>query len=484
MTPLTGFVPDVDVATPGVILEATNVIPHHAGVKGAPVAVAVSGVPVLAAECRNAAVATLLSGLRRIFAGTSAKMYELSGGVWVDVSRGANYSLGSDDRWSFVQFGNATLCSNKSTTIQRSNGAGAFADISGAPMAAVIVAADGFVLAFNTNEGTYGDSPDRWWCSGINDDTLWTPSVTTQATTGRLVSAPGAITAAKTFGDQVIVYKDRAIFLARYVGAPAVWQFDAIPGDVGCVGPDAVTDIGPAQIFVGRGDIFYFDGTRPVSIAEGKVRQWFYNNASQQYLYKTTLVHDKQANLVWMFYVSSGSTTGVRDSALVYHLGRQQWGVATLTIEAAMNYVSAGLTFDSIAGLFTFDTVPSVSFDSQYWLAGGRMTTVFSSAHQMSSLTGTTGASSMTLFDVGDDQQVTKLNRMRVAYLSDPTSATCTGFVRMSRGSLPQNGGTGTYTNGKFDIRQAARFHRLRVDNVGNWAASGVDFDLATAGRR
>lgn len=484
MTPLIGFVPDMDTASSGGILSASNVIPQPAGMKGAPTAVAVSGVPVLAAECRNAAVATLLSGTRRIFAGTPAKMYELSSGAWVDVSRGASYSLGSDDRWGFVQFGNATLCGNKATVIQRSNGAGAFSDIAGAPKAGVIVSAAGFVLAFDTDEAIYGDSPDRWMCSGINDETTWAPSPTTQATTGRLVSAPGKITAAKVFGDQVAVYKDRAIYLARYVGGASVWQFDAIPGDVGCVGVDAVTDIGPAQIFVGRGDIFYFDGTRPVSIAEGQVRQWFYNNASQQYLYKTTLVHDKQANLVWMFYVGASTTTGIRDSALVYHLGRKQWGPATINIEAAMNYVSSGFTFDSIAGLFTYDTAPSVSYDSQYWLAGGRMTTVFSTAHQMQSLTGVTGASSMTLFDIGDDQAVTKLNRMRVAYQSDPMSATCTGYTRLARGAIPKDGGAGNYTNGKFDIRQAGRFHRIRVDAVGNWAATGVDFSLTPAGQR
>lgn len=484
MTPLVGFTPDVDPATPGVIVDASNVIPHPAGMKGAPTAVAVSGVPALAAECRNSAVATLLAGTRRIFAGTSTKLYELSGGSWSDVSRGGNYSLGSDDRWDFVQFGNATLASNKSTTIQRSNGSGAFADIATAPKAKIIEAASGFVLAFDTNDGTYGDSPDRWWCSALNDDTLWTPSVTTLATTGRLVSAPGPISAAKTFGDQIVVYKDRAIYLGRYVGSPAVWQFDAIPGDIGCVGQDAVCDIGPAQIFVGRGDIYYFDGTRPVSIAEGQVRQWFYNNASQNYLYKTTVIHDKQQNLVWVFYVGGASTTGVLDSAMVYHLGRKQWGVATITIEAAMNYVSAGYTYNSIATSFTYDSTPSVSYDSQYWLSGGRLMTVFNSSHQMCSLTGVTGTSSMTLFDIGDDQQVTKLQRTRIAYLTNPTSATCAGFVRMARGAVANNGGSGTYTNGKFDVRQTGRFHRVKVDAVGNWAASGADFTLTPAGQR
>ena len=109
---------------------------------------------------------------------------------------------------------------------------------------------------------------------------------------------------------------------------------------------------------------------------------------------------------------------------------------------------------------------------------------VFTSAHQLSSLTGVTAASSMTLFEVGDDIQVTKLTRMTVTYLGDPSSATCTGSTKMARGGITYNGGSGTYTNGKFDVRQAGRFHRVRVDAVGNWAAAGVNFVMKLAGNR
>ena len=260
-----------------------------------------------------------------------------------------------------------------------------------------------------------------------------------------------------------------------------MWQFDQVPGDIGCVGPDAVTDIGPAQIFVGRGDIFYFDGTRPISIAEGQVRQWFYTNASQQYLYKTTVIHDKQANLVWIYYPSVFSTGGL-DSALVYHLGRKQWGQMSINIESACNYISSGLTFDTLPG--TFDTLPDVGYDSQYWLSGGRLTTVVTTAHQLSSMTGVSGNTSMTMVDVGDDAAVSRLKRVRVSYSVEPTSATIAGFSKMSRGAVTSTGATGVYSAGKFDLQQSGRYHRVRVDAMGNWGASAVDFDLVAAGQR
>lgn len=473
MTPLIGFVPDVDQATPGAIIAADNIVPASNGMAGAPTAVTVAGVPVLAAECRNAAVATKLDGTRRIFAGTASNLYELSGGSWV--SRASGFTLATDSRWDFTQYGDSTLAAAPGEPIQRSTST-TFSAIAGAPEAMAIETASGFVMAANTDAGS-----DVWHCCALLDETDWTPALATQSATGRLVSTPGAITALKAFGDQLVAYKDRSMYLGRYVGSPAVWEWDLIPGDVGCVGVDAVTDLGGlGHLFVGRSDILLFDGTRPVSVAEGKVRQWFYNQISQEYLFKTVVVHDKQNGVVWIFYPSTNST--VCDKALVYHLGTGRWGIVTQTIECALNYVSAGATIGSVGG--TIADLPDVSFGSQYWLAGGRMMTVMTSAHQLSTLTGITANSSMTLFDVGDDQTVSRLTRLRVAYQQNPTSATADGFIKMSRGAGTVNGGAGTYANGKFDLRQSARFHRVRVDAVGSWVAAAVDFDFLAAGQR
>ena len=153
------------------------------------------------------------------------------------------------------------------------------------------------------------------------------------------------------------------------------------------------------------------------------------------------------------------------------------------TIEAACNFVSPGYTYNTLPGA-TMDTMPAIAMDSQYWLAGGRISTVFTLAHQMSSMTGVTGTSSMTFFDVGDDSVSLSLNRVRVGFISDPTSAVCYGFKKQARGAVTTTGGSGVYSAGKFDVRQSARFHRTRVDLVGNWEASGVEFDVAKAGVR
>ena len=129
MDKLLGFTPDAEATTPGILTDCTNVIPYESGMKGAPTGAIPSGIAALAAECRGAAVITKLDDSRRLFAGTASKLYEVNGSTWTDVSRAGNYSGGVDARWSFTQFGNATIAANLSDTIQRSNTSGAFADM-------------------------------------------------------------------------------------------------------------------------------------------------------------------------------------------------------------------------------------------------------------------------------------------------------------------------------------------------------------------
>ena len=99
MDKLLGFLPDVEDTTPGVMTGCTNMIPSENGMKAAPSAVAPTGVPALADTCIGSATVTKLDDTRRIFAGTTSKLYELSGGSWVDVSTGS-YTGGVDSRWS------------------------------------------------------------------------------------------------------------------------------------------------------------------------------------------------------------------------------------------------------------------------------------------------------------------------------------------------------------------------------------------------
>lgn len=481
MIPVIGFAPDAEQTTPGLIAACDNMVPYLNGMEGAPSPSTPSATPALAAACLGAAVVSKLDDTRRIIAGTTTKLYELLAGAWTDVSRVGNYSGGVDTRWSITQFGDSTLCANRAEVIQRSTG-GDFADIATAPKAEVIFTVGSFVMALNVNDGT--EKRDGWHCCAAFDDTSWTPSTATQATSGRLVATAGPLTAGMRLGEYAIAYKRNSIYLGQYVGAPIVWNWIQAPGgNAGCVGKEAICDVGGAHFFVGEDNLWLFDGTRPVPVAEGVVKQWFNDTCSPEYRHRTICTYDRNRGLVWVFFPSNSSTTP--DSAIVYHVQGQKWGIANRSIEAALNYVQPGVTIDGLTAYSaTIDGLSSYSFDSQFWLTGGRSIAIFDTSHQLQSMTGSSVGGSMETGEVGDDFTVSRLRGIRLRYATAPTSATAQVSLQQNSGTGFTSSGSGDVLDGKFDVRQTARWHKAVFTFVGPVKVTHMNADIASAGSR
>lgn len=471
MTPLIGFAPDADLTTPGLLADCTNMVPTLTGMAGGPSEVQPSGVPALADFCQGAAVVTRLDGTRRILAGTASAIYELESGAWTDQSDTGGYDGSATSRWSITQFGDATLMANRADPIQRST-TGAFAAISGAPGAEVVFSVGAFVMALNVNDGA--EKPDGWHCCAAFDDTDWAESVTTQSASGRLVATPGPLTAGARLGEYAVAYKSRSLYLGQYVGAPVVWDWTQVSGgDAGCVGKKAICDVDGTHFFVGEDNFWLFDGTRPVPLADGLLRDWFQANSNPPFRFLIECVYNRSANQVWVFYPSAGSEQ--LDSALVYHVKSKKWGRADRFVQSAIEYVSPPVTIDGLdAYAATIDTLPDVGLDSQYWLSGGRSMSVFNSDNQLVSLSGDSQTSSFETGDAGDDDRFVLLQGLRLRFSTSPQSATVQTLRRMNSGDPYLVGATGVLQDGKFDVLQSARWHRARVAFVGPVAVTHI----------
>ena len=485
VVPLIGFAPDLPSSTPGVMVACENVVPTETGFASAPTGLSVPGMAALASPARGGAVVTLTSGARRIFTGTQTRLYEYASGSWVDVSRGAAYTGSSDNRWSFAQFGEATIAANENQVIQASVSSGAFADVAGSPVARIVFAVDNFVMALNTSDATFGDQGDRWWCSGIFNHATWTPSVSTQANSGRLVSDGGDLVAGAALGKQAVAYKTNGMWLGTYVGGASVWQWDQVPGKQGAIGPEAVDDIGGAHVFVGDDNLWLFDGVRPVPIGTDEVRQWFFANSSPSFRYRTIVRYERQNNRVWIFFPSTGSTDGTPNMTLVYHLKSRRWGRADMSIQAALPFIQPSLTIDTLSTVgASIDALPSVAMDSQFWLQGGRSLAVVNGSGQLLTLNGSGGSSSFTTGDIGDDDAEVVLSLARLRFLRQPTTATCSGQTFNVIGGTALAGKTSTMRDGRFDMRQSARWHRLTFSMTGSMEVIGIMHDGRKGGDR
>ena len=484
---LVGYAPDVPPTTPGVLLECTNLIPSIKGMKGAPSTQDPSGITgTLGAACQGASTMRKLDDSVRVIAGTSTDLKEIAGGQWTVRSKVAGaYNLGTDVRWRFAQFGDVTLAAAKSDTVQAST-SGAFADISGAPKAGVIEVVGQFVFLGDTNEGTFGDSPNRVWWSAKGDHTDWTPSISTECATLLITSTPGKIRGIKRFGPHVVIYKRSSIHLGVYSGKPSIWNFDReISSQVGAVSNEAIADVGtpeePRHIFMGFDDFYEFNGGRPTPIGQGWVKETVFNELNKTYMERSIALHDRTNSLVYFFYPTTESNNP--NKCVVYNYKTQRWGRADRTIEFAFEYVSVGLSYDDLGSVYsTYADLPNISYDSTIWTAGYPIPAVFDTSHKLKTLDGNSTSSGFTLNDFGDDERFSTLMRVRPRFFTAPGSATLTNYYRNNLGDSLTTGATTQISNGKFDLKRSARWHRLNFAFSGQVELQALDIPLKEDG--
>lgn len=475
MIPFIGFSPDIDSTTPGAIMDCTNVIPTLRGVAGAPTPLD-SGVDALPAYCRGAAVLSRLDQQRRLFAGTQTKLYELTSTAYTDRSRVGNYVGSSENRWRFAQFGNASLACNQTEQIQVST-AGAFADIPQSPKAAIIETASGFVLAFHLNSAYVGgDRPDAWACSNIYDHMTWTPSAgVNQAAFGYLLDTPGDIRAAKRIGKDIAVYKERSLYLGRYVGPPVIWQWDLVAANAGAVSQESVIDTGTAHLFIGRDDFWLFDGSRPRPIG-APVKEWFFANSDNIYRYRIRSYFDQFKNMAWWFYPTAGSA-GELTHALVYNLNNERWGRATLPVQAVLMYQGIETTYDNWPpGIATsFDNIADLPFDSLAFNTDSNVFGIIGADLKLKTMTGPCATSEIVTGDMGDDVQFTTLTKVTPHFTQRPPVSSMTHFTRNFSGDTLENRGTTTLTGNRYDALASGRQHRLQFNMTGDYEIVGIE---------
>jgi len=482
MVPFIGFLPDIDPTTPGALKDVSNIIPTTKGFRPQ-YSARDAGLSAVSDSVNSLAVVADLSDDKTTYAGTDNTLEEAGASSWTDRTRavGGAYSCGVEDRWSFAQYGNITLAANRADAMQyATTGSSAFADLSGAPQAKHIATNQGFVMAANLSTDY-----DGWHCCAYNDYTDWTEAVSTQSTSGRLVGG-GDITGVLPFSDGFLIFKKNTTYVANYVGAPAVWDFDEIPGDIGCASGHAAVAVHDVVAFQGNDDFYIFDGARPVSIGEG-VREWFFENADNSYHHRTIATYSPVTGNITWYFVSNTASDNHPDSALVYNIRSKKWGKFSQSIHAAATYYPAGIIIDGattdLSDLYaTIDDITDVSFDSPLWNAGTANAGIIGTDNILYLLTGAPGSSSITQNTFGDDEQFSTIKRVRPRFLTEPSASSIEYSYDNTYGDSFTVKGTYNLINGKYDLLYSARWHQVQYNFTGDMEIIGAKIDYVVDG--
>jgi len=143
------------------------------------------------------------------------------------------------------------------------------------------------------------------------------------------------------------------------------------------------------------------------------------------------------------------------------------------------------IAIDTLSALAaTIDTLPAISFDSQFWNAAASSLAVFNTSNQLQTLSGASDASSLTTGEVGDDEAVMLLQQIRFRYGLAPASATVQTRYMPNSGGAYVDGVSGALNDGKFDTLKAARWHKAVVDFVGPVRVTHLNAKMKPAGTR
>jgi hypothetical protein len=492
--PIAGFLPDADPTTPGIWTACDGFVPTVRGMRSASTPVSV-GYAALGAACKGAAVAHLVAGGTRVIAGTAEKLWDIQSGVWTDITRatGGDYAAGTAN-WRFAQVGNVTIAVNKADLPQSSNSSGAFANIADMPKASYIATSSStsgeFLFLGSTNDnglsitgGPNSDDENRVWWSGIGNYTEWEPALASQSGTLQLLDTPGAITGLRALGDYVVAYKERATHVMTYGGSTVLWGARTASNEIGAISQESVVATDKAHFFIGVDSIYRFAGDVPQDIGAG-IKEYFFSDYDSSATTKKKVhgLYDRYKDLIYWFYPSR-SGGGAVDSWIALHIGSGRWGAGTTTVECCLEGIGASVTYDSFGSTLTYDTLPDVVYDSDYWNVGRSFPAVFDGSHIMSALDGPSGNNSFTTGYMGDDAIYSRVRRMTPRWQLLPTSATCAHSHTSILGQAPTAKTSVNMYEGRFDLHQSARWHQFTVGTVGNCELSALTVDGIAHGR-
>jgi len=457
----------------GSLNDAKNVYPVGIGYGAFPSAAEYSN---SASENLNSVFVAKFGTTIEVFAGSATKLFKLnmSSLVLTDVSKSGGYS--GSGVFKFEQFGGVVLACNGTVKIQAwtIGTSTVFADVaSAAPAPKDIAIVRDFVFAANI-----GATPNKVNWSDINDETDWTPGTTSQS--DYQIIPDGGNIQAVTGGEFGLIFLEKGVVRASYVGSPLFFQMDTISNGQGCLEGNSVINYGNLSFWLSDDGWYSSNGEIVTNIGLEKVDRFFFNRVDMTELSTISAAVDPVKNLViWNF----ANTSGNRE-LLIYNWELQKWSRADTTSDVVGTMSSITTSLEGLSSVFGYTDIDSMpaSLDSRLFI-GDKFLLAGTKGNKIVTFTGTPITPQLITTDV-------EIGYNSVATLARPQIDNGTAQVAVaSRRELDDNIEFSAFVlatiEGRCSLRSAGRYHRFNVQPTGNWEiAISVDVDLKPQGNR
>jgi hypothetical protein len=472
------WLPDQPSVT-GALMKADNVYSRAIGYGGVPSAVDYT--QAASEPLNNVVAGKNPDGSTTIFAGSQTNLYKLdTTDMSLDDVSGATYATPVDQRWRFTQFGNRVIAANGHDRLQGwlLGTSTAWANLaSDAPEARYVTVVRDFVVTGHI--GT--DYPFRVKWSGINNESNWTDSATTQSDFQEIPD--GGSIVGVTGGEFGLILMDRSIYRMSYVGSPLVFQFDNISRNLGCYEANSVIQYQGLTFFLADDGFYACDGQTVVSIGGEKIDRFFFSDVDEEYLFNMSAAIDPIKNLVIWAYPAKGQGGNV-NKLLIYNFQTKKWSSGGTDVDRVASSSSPSTTLEGLDVISSSIDALGTSLDSRIWL-GGKL--LFAGVRGNKVVT-FTGANSTATIQTGE---LSLENRKTAITLVQPIvdNGSCDVAV-FSRDLLTTQVVFGSATSAdsenRVSVRSMGRYHRLQFNPTGaNWdSIIGADVEIVPMGGR
>jgi hypothetical protein len=143
-----------------------------------------------------------------------------------------------------------------------------------------------------------------------------------------LAETPDLLVDCLPLGDVNIVYKERSMYAMTYIGAPYIFRFQRLPGDVGMLARGCAVATPVGHVVLTAGDVIVHAGQGSASIANAVMRDYIFKNINATYYKRAFVTSNPQKNEVWVCFPFGDSAAC--NMAAVWNWVSKVWSVRTL----------------------------------------------------------------------------------------------------------------------------------------------------------
>lgn len=265
------------------------------------------------------------SGTASLIAVAGTKLYydTALSGTFTDITGGLTITDNDDAHWAMITFNDTVgACNGVSAPFKISNALSASAMTlpTNVTIPKYIEAFNNYTfIGFPTLSGVIKSSRVYW----SNIDTLDTWTDTDFADVG-LDDGAGEIRGLKVLGDRLVIFKERAIYVALFTGdADIPFTFLRTPSDVGCISGHSVQEIKNGLKFLSQDGFYFFDGSNSIKISD-RISTTI-DGYNQNRLVEAVSIYQRQKNRYWCSFTTSGQSS--HDRVVTWDSSNNAYGI-------------------------------------------------------------------------------------------------------------------------------------------------------------